>query len=201
MVPGLVNAVYEKLFSFDVTKQSFLRRNEGFSGTLTASSVEDITTDDEQIVFRKGMLSRYFGKLLSEPFDEKMVSYLDRVARIHTDTPTKKSRIQVEYVHIGALLGYVESLLVGAVKSLDEIDIDTKFAAINAVNKLIWVQNDMFARYYTHDGDDVEDNFSGVAKSSRGSSTVTARDASLLTASAVVGGVLVTVLGRMIRSK
>ncbi|KAJ2963875.1 hypothetical protein NQZ79_g1105 [Umbelopsis isabellina] len=135
LVPVVVDAVYAKLFTFDITKKHFLKKNEGFSGP----------------VFRKDFLSKYLNRLLNGPYDVKMLKYLDWVAKIHTDTPEKKSKISVDYIHVNALMGYVESTLVGGLLSLN-LDRETESKALLAFNKLLWIQNDFFAKYYCKDG-------------------------------------------------
>ncbi|ORZ03996.1 Protoglobin-domain-containing protein [Syncephalastrum racemosum] len=149
LAPVVVDAVYEKLFKYDVTKKHFLPKNEGFEGK-TANSLEELTLDHPQIKFRKDFLSKYLNKLLSGPYDERMLRYLDWVAKIHTDTPEKKSKINVDYIHINALLGYVETTLVGGIHSLN-LDKETELKALAAFNKLLWIQNDYFAKYYMRD--------------------------------------------------
>jgi hypothetical protein len=57
----------------------------------------------------------------------------------------------VDYIHVNALLGYVESTLVGGLLSLN-LDRQTETAALLAFNKLLWIQNDFFAKYYCKDG-------------------------------------------------
>ncbi|KAI8583403.1 hypothetical protein K450DRAFT_223470 [Umbelopsis ramanniana AG] len=156
LVPVVVDAVYDKLFQFDITKKHFLPKNEGFQGPTdgqgkVADSIEDLTIDNPQIKFRKDFLSKYLNRLLSGPYDEKMLKYLDWVAKIHTDTPSKKSKISVDYIHVNALMGYVESTLVGGLLSL-KLDRETESAALLAFNKLLWIQNDFFAKYYCKDG-------------------------------------------------
>ncbi|CAO3589797.1 unnamed protein product [Absidia cylindrospora] len=146
LVPVVVNAVYSKLFSYDVTKKFFLPKNEGFEGA-TATSLEELTLDHPQIKFRKDFLSKYLYKLLDGPYDERFLRYLDWVAKIHTDTPQKKSKINVDYIHVNALMGFVETTLVGGLLSLN-LDRETEGAALAAFNKLLWIQNDYFAKYY-----------------------------------------------------
>ncbi|ORX52481.1 hypothetical protein DM01DRAFT_1063201 [Hesseltinella vesiculosa] len=146
LVPVVVDAVYTKLFSFDVTKKFFLPKNEGFDGAV-AASLEDLDLDHPQIKFRKDFLSKYLNKLLNGPYDERMLRYLDWVAKIHTNTADKKSKINVDYIHVNALLGFVETTLVGGILSL-ELDRATEAAALSAFNKLLWIQNDYFAKYY-----------------------------------------------------
>ena len=146
MVPSIVDAVYQKLFTYDITKKHVLPKNEGFEGK-TATTLEDLTLDHPQIKFRKDFLTKYLNKLLNGPYDERMIRYLDWVAKIHTDTPQKKSKINVDYIHINALMGYVETLLVGGVLSL-KLPESEQLAALAAFNKLLWIQNDYFAKYY-----------------------------------------------------
>ncbi|KAF9997058.1 hypothetical protein BGZ80_003670 [Entomortierella chlamydospora] len=152
LVPSVVNAVYVKLHSFDITWETMARRHEGFTPSgKVIEKASQLSEDAEQIKFRKDMLTRYFGKLLSDPYDEKMIKYLEYVARIHTDTPTKKSKINVDLIHINALLGYVETVLIGGIKSLN-LDRDTEYKAIAAFGKLLWIQNDFFIKFYCRDG-------------------------------------------------
>lgn len=78
---------------------------------------------------------------------------------MHTGKPGFKHRekrpdLRVEYIHIGALLGYVVDIIVGAVLEMDAIDIKMKCRVIKAFNKIVWIQNDLFARHYMHDGDE-----------------------------------------------
>ncbi|KAI9307017.1 Protoglobin-domain-containing protein [Cunninghamella echinulata] len=146
LAPSVVNAVYEKLFTFDVTKTFFLSKNEGFEGEVPPT-LEELTLDHPQIKFRKDFLGKYLNKLLSGPYDDRFLRYLDWVAKIHTDTPDKKSKINVDYIHVNALMGYVESILINGLLSLN-LDRDTETKALLAFNKLLWIQNDYFAKYY-----------------------------------------------------
>lgn len=146
LVPVVVDAVYQKLFEFDVTKKHFLPKNEGFTGSVPPT-LEELTLDHPQIKFRKDFLSKYLNKVLSGPYDERFLRYLDWVAKIHTDTPEKKSKINVDYIHINALMGFVESTLAGGLLSLN-LDRETESKALLAFNKVLWIQNDFFAKYY-----------------------------------------------------
>jgi hypothetical protein len=79
--------------------------------------------------------------------------YLNNVGIMHTGKPGFKHRVKrpdlrVEYIHMGALLGYVVDIVVGAVMEMTEIDNGMKSRVIRALNKVIWIQNDLFARHY-----------------------------------------------------
>lgn len=55
---------------------------------------------------------------------------------------------------MGALLGYVVDIVVGAVMAMDEVDNVMKGRVIRALNKVVWIQNDLMARHYI-EGDGV----------------------------------------------
>lgn len=48
---------------------------------------------------------------------------------------------------MSVLLGYVVDIVVGAVFEMD-IDNVMKARVIRALNKVVWIQNDLFARHY-----------------------------------------------------
>ncbi|ORY00136.1 hypothetical protein K493DRAFT_211459 [Basidiobolus meristosporus CBS 931.73] len=153
----LVDAVYDKLRAFDITWESMAKRHEGYAGEVV-ENVRDLKVDSSQIKYRKDMLTRYIGRLLTNPYDERMIKYLDWVAKIHTDIPGKKSKINVEYIHISALLGFVETTLIWAVSTL-KLEREHELQVILAFNKVLWLQNDFFAKYYAKDGSDVPASF------------------------------------------
>ena len=88
LVPAVVDAVYVKLLSFDITSKAFVQKQTGFSGKSLeekGGDVQSLTAEDEQIKFRKGFLTRYLAKLVEMTYDnEKDWEYLDKVAVMHT---------------------------------------------------------------------------------------------------------------------
>src|SRR5262245_23519398 len=83
LVPVLVDAVYNKLFSYDTTKRHFVPRQSGYSGPVP-ESIETLTQDHDMIRFRKEHLSRYLAALVTRNYDAKMIGYLDMVGKMHT---------------------------------------------------------------------------------------------------------------------
>ncbi|KAJ3195220.1 hypothetical protein HK101_000814 [Irineochytrium annulatum] len=162
LVPVVVDAVYAKLFSFDITKQVFANRMEGFNGSVVVDAAA-LKQTSEQIQFRKDMLSKYLRKLVTADYGPATVKYLDWVALIHTKNPTKKTSINVEYIHINALLTFVENVVIGAVSDLP-LDKDAIKRTLLAFNKLLWIQNDLFAQYYVTDGNELPDSRANVKK-------------------------------------
>ncbi|KAI8616393.1 Protoglobin-domain-containing protein [Chytriomyces sp. MP71] len=145
LVPTIVDAVYEHLFSFDITKVSM----------ATMLPLTELTTEDDQIKFRKDFLGKYLVKLVTAEYDAAFVSYLDRVGRIHTNTPGKKSRINVEYIHCNALFGWLHGFLAETIDKLPELqDVpEVRAKTLGAFSKLLWIQNDFFSMYYLRESE------------------------------------------------
>ncbi|KAI9208426.1 Protoglobin-domain-containing protein [Polychytrium aggregatum] len=155
LVPAIVDAVYERLFSYKITKSVFTQKNEGFTGHMDDLDHLNLTSDT--IKFRKDFLKRYLVKLVTAEYDAKFVTYLDWVGRIHTNTPLKKSKINVEYVHVGALFTWLHGFLVEALDPHPKLAKDPVLRGkiLAAFSKLLWIQNDFFAKYYVLDGQDL----------------------------------------------
>jgi hypothetical protein len=83
LVPALVDAVYDKLFTYDATKRHFVPRQFGYEGEAP-KDLTSLTLDHPQIAFRKEHLARYLTKLVTAAYDGKTVGYLDMVGRMHT---------------------------------------------------------------------------------------------------------------------
>ncbi|KAG9016479.1 hypothetical protein FRB93_010728 [Tulasnella sp. JGI-2019a] len=156
LVPNITNEVYAKLLSFDITAQPFVSRNTGFEGE-TPTKVEDLNLDHPQIAFRKTVLRKYLGVLMTSDYnDDKTWEYLDKVAIMHTGQAgfahrKSKPELRVEYMHMASMLGFVMDLVLGAVIENPDLDETTKSAVLRAFNKVIWIQNDLFARHYMPD--------------------------------------------------
>merc|ERR1712169_170273 len=83
-------------------------------------------------------------------------AYFDKVAAMHTGLAAfkhraKKDPLVVDLQPMALLLGWIVDVVVKAVLSLPDetADISTKTSVITAFNKLIWVQNDLFNKYYS----------------------------------------------------
>lgn len=173
LLPTILDAVYTKLLSYDITSQAFapIRPNDQngrWSPNDEKSAVGEPHLQHENILRRKDFLRAYLLKLAKNEdwtADSKIWQYMDDVAVLHTGSlPASKisnaSRgkarpkhavPRVEYIHLGLLLAYVEELVASAVMDLDGVEVETKKGVILAWNKLLWVQNDLFARRYVVD--------------------------------------------------
>jgi hypothetical protein len=145
LVPGLVDAVYQKLYQQDATWRHFLPRQSGYSGEIPLT-LEQLTPDHPQIAFRKQHLAGYLVTLVTKPYDGKMLEYLDMVGKIHT--PKAGSRdIVVPVVQMNSLMGFVADALTATILGLG-LPRDTEVKTLRAFGKLLWLQNDLIARHY-----------------------------------------------------
>jgi hypothetical protein len=144
-VPVLVDAVYDKLSGYDCTWRHFVPRQSGYEGDVPLS-VETLTLDHEQITFRKHHLSRYLERLVTAPYDAKMVLYLDTVGKMHTPKAGSQ-HLNVPLVQMNALMGFVHDAINATILSFD-IPAEAKGNAIRAFSKLLWIQNDLITRHY-----------------------------------------------------
>jgi hypothetical protein len=145
VVPGLVDAVYDKLFSYDATKRHFVPRQSGYDGELP-DSLDSLEQDHEMIQFRKNHLARYLVTLVTKPFDSKMFAYLNRVGEMHTPQ-AGSAQLDVPLVQMNALLGFVADALTATILSL-KLDRQTEERTLRAFGKLLWMQNDLVTRHY-----------------------------------------------------
>ncbi|KAJ1735370.1 hypothetical protein LPJ61_000575 [Coemansia biformis] len=170
VVPAIVDAVYDKLFNYDITWVPFAQSQEGLQ-VESGTSVKDVTMGSEVIAFRKTMMTKYLKKLVRSEWNASYIKYLDWVGHIHTSTPLKQSTINVEYIHCNAMLGYVSAMVVETLQTAGDWDQTTRDATVNAFNKFFWIQNDLFARYYVKDRLLTEDERTALAQEEQAKKT------------------------------
>ena len=146
IVPKLVDAVYDKLFGYDATKRHFVPRQSGYEGELP-ENIDDLKLTHDIIQFRKKHLGRYFTRLVTDDYDEVMVSFLDVVGKIHTPR-AGSNQLDVPLVQMNALMGFVSDALMSTILSLD-LEADATQQTLRAFNKLLWIQNDLITRHYS----------------------------------------------------
>ena len=145
LVPGLVDAVYDKLFEYSSTKRHFVPRQSGYEGE-TPDDIETLTVDHEMIEFRKQHLRRYLTRLVTEPYDASMLRYLDAVGKMHTPK-AGSAELDVPLVQMNSLMGFVSDALLATILGLG-LDANTQARTVLAFNKLLWLQNDLISRHY-----------------------------------------------------
>jgi len=145
LVPALVDAVYDKLNRYDSTWRHFVPRQYGYEGAAP-KSLADASLDHEMIQFRKAHLARYLTALVSKPYDNKMVAYLDMVGKMHTSKAGAKELV-VPLVQMNALLGFVADAINNTILSLG-LERTQEVQTVRAFSKLLWLQNDLINRHY-----------------------------------------------------
>ncbi len=148
IVPALVDAVYDKLFSYDATKRHFVPRQSGYEGDVP-DSLDSLQIDHEMIEFRKQHLGRYLERLVTKPYDGDMLKYLDLVGKMHTPKAGSKD-LNVPLVQMNALMGFVSDALMATILGFG-LDAETTSRTLRAFNKLLWLQNDLITRHYQAD--------------------------------------------------
>lgn len=145
LVPTLVDAVYDKLFTYDATKRHFVPRQHGYDGELP-NDVDSLGQEHQMIQFRKQHLGRYLAALVTRTYDEKFFSYLNLVGKMHTPQ-AGNPQLDVPLVQMNALMGFVADALLATIAGLG-LDRATELRTVRAFNKLLWLQNDLITRHY-----------------------------------------------------
>ncbi|KAI4210406.1 MAG: hypothetical protein LQ351_006773 [Letrouitia transgressa] len=169
LIPTVLDIVYTKLLSYDITAAPFVPRQAPSSPSTSAhyrapTSPADLDLAHPHIQHRKGFLRAYLLKIARNDDwtpTSPLWAYMDAIAVAHTGAAGaaafKKRRpggLRVEYMQLGLLLGYVADVVAGAVLGMEEqpgLDLVTKTGMVRAWGKLLWLQNDLFARRYVVD--------------------------------------------------
>ena len=64
--------------------------------------------------------------------------------------------LHIEYIHIGVCLSFIQDVFTEAILSHPRISLHRKIGIVKALGKVIWIQNDLFAKWYVHDGEEFE---------------------------------------------
>jgi hypothetical protein len=147
LIPVIVDNGYRKLFSFDITKEYLVLRHSCFDNFFSTDRC-NLNFNSEEMEYQKNMLSKYIENILTEhEWNDRFLQYLSHVGKIHTDQ-FGSSLIQVDYIHINNLCGYLEQNLIDIILKNENLDNQTKNSAIMAINKFFWIQNDFFKMNY-----------------------------------------------------
>ncbi|KAJ5818441.1 hypothetical protein N7474_004032 [Penicillium riverlandense] len=156
LIPRVVTLVYEKLLQRDITSRAFHTR----STAKGKPEDEDwLTEDTPQIQRRKMFLRWYLNRLCQDPTKMDFWRYIGKVGMMHSGQ-LRMDPLSVEYIHIGACIGYIQDVMIEAIMSLPQLSLRRKIALLRALTKVLWIQNDMFARWHVKDGDEFADEIS-----------------------------------------
>ncbi|CAF3251673.1 unnamed protein product [Rotaria sp. Silwood2] len=147
LLPSMVETAYKKLYTYDITKDYFHMRNDGFQH-FSPNRESGITLDSVQIDYRKDMLSVFLRRILTQTeWNDSFLQYLSRVGEIHT-TKGGSASINVDYIHVNALLCTLENIFIDAIWAIESIEMKKKREVLHALNKFFWIQNDFFTMQY-----------------------------------------------------
>jgi hypothetical protein len=65
--------------------------------------------------------------------------------------------LHIEYIHIGVCLSFIQDVFTEAILSHPRISLSRKIGIVKALGKIIWIQNDLFAKWYVRDGEEFKD--------------------------------------------
>ena len=60
--------------------------------------------------------------------------------------------LHIEYMHLGICLSFIQDILTEAIFSHPTLSSKRKLALIKALGKVIWIQNDLFAKWQVKNG-------------------------------------------------
>ncbi|KAF6788203.1 hypothetical protein CSOJ01_15045 [Colletotrichum sojae] len=147
LIPAVVNIVYHKLLQYDITARAFTTRSTSFEGPM-----DEVPDDNSpQILHRKMFLRAYLAKLCSDPSKMEFWEYLDKVGMMHVGLG-RAHPLHVEYVHLGACLSFIQDIMTEAILSHPRLHMQRKIALVKALGKVIWIQNDLMAKWHVKDG-------------------------------------------------
>lgn len=64
----------------------------------------------------------------------------------------RQNPLHVDYVFLGACLGFIQDSLFEAILSHPRLELQRKIAIVKALGKVIWIQNDLIEKWHNTDG-------------------------------------------------
>ncbi|PYH40224.1 protoglobin family protein [Aspergillus saccharolyticus JOP 1030-1] len=156
LAPTLVDKVYSKLLENDITARVFRTRDTSADLDEEEETASYPSFDSPYIQRRRMFLRWYMTKICTDPTKPEFYQYLNQVGRMHVGKD-RMLAFHVEYIHIGACLGYIQDIILEAVFGHPQLTLAFKMALVKALNKVIWIQNDLFARWQVRDGEEFRD--------------------------------------------
>lgn len=75
--------------------------------------------------------------------------------------------LNIEFIHINACMAYIQDIFIEALMSHPQLSLRRKIALVRAVNKILMIQLDLFARWRVRDGEEFADEMSTYSFGSR----------------------------------
>ncbi|KAE8318972.1 Protoglobin-domain-containing protein [Aspergillus transmontanensis] len=162
LIPAVVNIVYKKLLEQDITARAFHTRD-----TSDERPIEEFYSEESpQIMRRKMFLRWYLTKLCSDPTQTEFWRYLNKVGMMHA-AQERMHPLNIEYIHMGACLGFIQDIFTEALMSHPRLQLQRKVALVRAIGKIIWIQNDLIAKWRIRDGEEYAEEMSQMTLDER----------------------------------
>ncbi|PWY67901.1 hypothetical protein BO70DRAFT_262392, partial [Aspergillus heteromorphus CBS 117.55] len=157
LAPTVVDRIYKRILRYDITAKVFRTRD-----TASDEEIENWPVLESPPVQRRRQFLRwYMTKLCSDPSKMEFWRYLNQVGRMHYGKE-RLHALNVEYIHIGACLGYIQDVLLEAVLGYDKLPLPFRISLVRALGKVLWIQNDLFARWRSYDGEEFQDEVESI---------------------------------------
>ncbi|KAI1624647.1 Protoglobin-domain-containing protein [Exophiala viscosa] len=146
-LPDVVDKVYRKVLKHDLTARIFCNHD-----TRDEENPLDWAREaDPQIKSRKMKMRWYLTKLFSDPTKSEYWEYLDKVGLGYVGKG-RPHPVYIDYIFLGAALGHIQDSVTEAIFSHTELDLARKIALVRAFGKVIWIQNDLMAKWHVEEG-------------------------------------------------
>lgn len=66
--------------------------------------------------------------------------------------------LHIDYVHLGICLAFIQDTMTEAILSHPKLPLQRKIGLVKALGKVIWIQNDLMAKWHVKDGDEFMDS-------------------------------------------
>jgi len=182
LIPAVVDDFYHKLLQYDVTANVFAARSSGYEGHVDAVPTEnspqmhyrklvtatwdwcgmqadgpDFARLPAEALYRleqDGILGVFgqgwVGWLVQTTW--KCIKAVTLCSFRHAGSDRTKC-LSIEYVHLSAAVGHLQNLLNEAILNHPRLKSERKMALVKAIGKVMWIQNDLFARWQSRDGE------------------------------------------------
>ncbi|THY66103.1 hypothetical protein D6C97_01997 [Aureobasidium pullulans] len=164
VIPAIVNIVYKKLLKYDITARVFTTRDSRDEGPVESWPTEDSAQiehrkmvglacwgPDSMNLIKIQFFRWYLTKLNSDCTRMDYWEYLDKVGLMHIGKG-RQNPLHVDYVFLGACLGFIQDSLFEAILSHPRLELHRKIAIVKALGKVIWIQNDLIEKWHNTDG-------------------------------------------------
>lgn len=146
-IPAVVETIYKKLNSLDITKKYFICDDDEFD-TCTSNEDTKITITSSQSFLLKDTLSIYLKRILIQTdWNETFLQYLSEIGDLNIDHKHSKE-MNSNYIHINALFCFMEHSMVEMILKAENLDTKKKRAGVRALNKVFWIQNSLFTMHH-----------------------------------------------------